>query len=52
MLAVLGEQVLADGLEWGLIGVLVVLMVAATAALSRSSAAIATPEHEEVSSWN
>jgi hypothetical protein len=52
-IAVLGEQVLADGLEWGLIGLLVVLMVAATAALSRSSAAIATPEpRTAVSSWN
>ena len=50
--AVLGEQVRADGLEWGLIGVLVVLMVLATAALSRSSAAVATPEPESVgSSW-
>lgn len=42
---VLGEQVRADGLEWGLIGLLVVLMVAATAALSRSSAAsVPTPD--------
>ncbi|PVZ09533.1 DMT family transporter [Actinomycetospora cinnamomea] len=50
---VLGEQVRADGLEWGLIGVLVVLMVAATAALSRSSAATATPLREPVeSAWN
>jgi hypothetical protein len=49
-IAVLGEQVLADGLEWGVIGVLVVLMVTATAALSRSSAAIATPEPEPVGS--
>jgi drug/metabolite transporter (DMT)-like permease len=40
---VLGEQVRADGLEWGLIGLLVVLMIVATAALSRSSAA-ALPE--------
>jgi len=44
---VLGEQVRADGLEWGLIGLLVVLMIAATAALSRSSAA-AAPEPEPV----
>jgi hypothetical protein len=52
-IAVLGEQVLADGLEWGVIGVLVVLMIAATTALSRSSAAIATPEpRTAVSSWN
>lgn len=42
---VLGEQVRADGPEWLLIGVLVALMVAATAALSRSSAASApTPD--------
>ncbi|GAA4743743.1 DMT family transporter [Actinomycetospora chibensis] len=44
---VLGEQVRADGLEWGLIGLLVVLMIVATAALSRSSAA-ALPEPETV----
>jgi drug/metabolite transporter (DMT)-like permease len=44
---VLGEQVRADGPEWVLIGVLVVLMVAATAALSRSSAA-AAPAPEPV----
>jgi hypothetical protein len=44
---VLGEQVRADGLEWTLIGLLVVLMIAATAALSRSSAA-ALPEPEPV----
>ncbi|MEJ2886612.1 DMT family transporter [Actinomycetospora aeridis] len=44
-IVVLGEQVRADGLEWALIGVLVVLMIAATAALSRSSAAAApTPD--------
>jgi hypothetical protein len=49
---VLGEQVIADGLEWGLIGVLVVAMVVATAALSRSSAATATPQPEPVeSAW-
>ncbi|MDD7966374.1 DMT family transporter [Actinomycetospora lemnae] len=45
---VLGEQVRADGLEWVLIGVCVVLMVAATAALSRSSAASTTREPEPV----
>jgi drug/metabolite transporter (DMT)-like permease len=45
---VLGEQVRADGLEWGLIGVLVMLMIAATAALSRSSAAVApTPDQPD-----
>ena len=44
---VLGEQVRADGLEWGLIGLLVVLMIVATAALSRSSAA-ALPEPHTV----
>lgn len=38
---VLLEQVRADGPEWVLIGLLVLLMVAATAALSRSSAAAA-----------
>ncbi|MFC5141784.1 DMT family transporter [Actinomycetospora rhizophila] len=38
---VLFEQVRADGPEWILIGLLVVLMVVATAALSRSSAASA-----------
>ncbi|GAA4919462.1 hypothetical protein EV188_103243 [Actinomycetospora succinea] len=42
---VLFEQVRADGPEWFLIGLLVVLMVVATAALSRSSAAsAATPD--------
>ena len=42
---VLFEQVRADGPEWILIGLLVVLMVVATAALSRSSAAsAATPD--------
>ena len=42
---VLLEQVRADGPEWVLIGLLVLLMVAATAALSRSSAAAApTPD--------
>lgn len=40
---VLSEQVRADGVEWVLVAALVVAMVAATAALSRSSAA-AAPE--------
>ncbi|GAA4867707.1 DMT family transporter [Actinomycetospora straminea] len=47
-IVVLGEQVRADGLEWVLIGACVVLMVAATAALSRSSAATSTREPEPV----
>ncbi|GAA4803158.1 DMT family transporter [Actinomycetospora chlora] len=46
---VLSEQVRADGPEWVLIAVLVALMIAATAALSRSSAAaVPAPEPAEV----
>jgi hypothetical protein len=37
-ITVLGEQLRADGLQWALIGLLVVVMVVATAALARSSA--------------
>jgi hypothetical protein len=40
-LAVLGEQVRADGAEWVLIGVLVLVTVVATTVLARSSAAAA-----------
>lgn len=42
-LTVLGEQVQADGAEWVLIGLLVVVTVVATAVLARSSA-VAAPE--------
>jgi uncharacterized protein (DUF983 family) len=37
-IAVLQEQLQADGAEWVLIGVLVAVMVVATAALARSAA--------------
>jgi drug/metabolite transporter (DMT)-like permease len=42
-IAVLGERLRADGAEWALIGVLVVLMVAATVALARAAARDAAP---------
>jgi hypothetical protein len=42
-ITVLGEQLRADGAEWALIAVLVVVMVAATVALARS-AAVASPQ--------
>ena len=42
-IGVLGERLRADGLEWALIGVLVVVMVAATVALARAAARDAAP---------
>jgi hypothetical protein len=42
-IAVLGERLRADGAEWALIGVLVVVMAAATVALARAAARDAAP---------
>jgi drug/metabolite transporter (DMT)-like permease len=42
-IAVLGERLRADGVEWALVGVLVVVMVAATVALARVAARDAAP---------
>lgn len=41
--AVLGEQLRADGLEWALIGVVVVVLVVATVALARTAARTSSP---------
>ena len=41
--AVLGERLRADGVEWALVGVLVVVMAVATVALARTAARDAAP---------